>query len=187
MSIKACSFEASSYPPKQQAPVDACQCARSALSDLNTQKSKCQSSKPNPGGKLKMQTLLKDRSSITAIYPFEIFEIEANENSRAEEATRHGLLIESSPECDGSFSVRRAIKSIGDPPEGPQTLFMCPYASRSCGFFGLEAEDIGAFSEELATCDPQPEDYDVFIDTVLAMAKNFRGLAPLDRDRLPKG
>ena len=134
-----------------------------------------------------MQTVLKDRSSITAIYPFEIFEIEAHENSRAEETTRHGLLIEATPGCDGSFSVRRATKSIGDPPEEPQMLFICPYASRTCGFFGLETDDTGAFSEQLAICDPQPEEYDAFINTVLAMAKNFHTLAPLDRGRLPKG
>jgi hypothetical protein len=133
-----------------------------------------------------MQTVLKDRNSITAIYPFEIFEIEANENLRAEETTRHGLLIESAPECDGSLLVRRATRSIGDPSEGPQALFICPYACRSYGFFGLQTGDMGAL-EKLDICDPHPEEYEAFINTVLAMAKSFHPPAPLDRDRLPKG
>jgi hypothetical protein len=79
----------------------------------------------------------KDRHSITAIYPFEMFESDSAQNLTAEETNRHGLLIEGAPEGHGSLRVGRATKSIGDPPEGPEALFICPYMGRAYGFVAM--------------------------------------------------
>jgi hypothetical protein len=134
-----------------------------------------------------MHTELKDRASVTAVYPFEVFEAEAAQNSRVDEITRHGLLIEDAPEADGSLRVRRAAKSIGDPPEGPEALFVCPYMGRTCGYFALRGGSEGAVKEKLDIFDPHPEEDKAFINTVIALGKDFRPLPPLDHARLPKG
>jgi hypothetical protein len=134
-----------------------------------------------------MHTDLKNRDSITTIYPREIFEVEAAKNSRVGETTRHGLLIEGAPEGDGSLRVGRVTRSIGDPSGGPETLFICPYMGRAYGFFGLQGGGKGAVVENRDIFDPHPEEYHAFINTVLAAAKSFRPPPPLDRSRLPRG
>ena len=59
---------------------------------------------------------VNDRHSIMAVYPLESFEMDADQNSVATAISRHGLLIETAPDRDGSFHVARVTKSIGDPP-----------------------------------------------------------------------
>ena len=72
-----------------------------------------------------------DRQSIMTLYPFELFEMDAAQNSTAAATTRHGLLIEAEPDGHGSLRLVRVSKSIGDPPEGPEALFICPYMARA--------------------------------------------------------
>jgi hypothetical protein len=81
-----------------------------------------------------MSANVKDRHSIIASYPFEQFESDGNQNSIATATTRHGLLVESAPDRDGSFRLRRVTKSIGDGHEGPEALFICPYLGRAYEF-----------------------------------------------------
>ncbi len=126
----------------------------------------------------------KDRQAIMAIYPFEIFEADAAENSEADATIRHGLLIEGAPEGDGPLRVTRATKSIGEPPEGPDALFLCPYMGRSYGFFALRGGEMGAVEEKQNIFDPHPEEYDAFINTVMAVARDFEPMPPPDHGRL---
>ncbi len=125
-----------------------------------------------------------DRRSITAIYPFEVFKTDAAQNSTAEATTRHGLLIERAPDGNGSLQVIRATRSIGELPEGPEALFICPYMGRAYGFFALRGGEMGAVEEKLDIFDPHPEEYDAFINTVMAAAKDFRPMGPPDHGRL---
>jgi hypothetical protein len=125
-----------------------------------------------------MHAILKDRRSITAIYPFELFEADAAQNSTAAATTRHGLLIEAEPDGHGSLRLVRVMKSIADPPEGPEALFICPYMGRAYGFFAERGGEMGAVEEKLDILDPHPEEYDAFINTVMAAAKDFRPMAP---------
>ena len=59
-----------------------------------------------------MNANVRDRHSIMAIYTLERFEMDADRNSMAAETTRHGLLIETAPDRDGSFHLARVTKSI---------------------------------------------------------------------------
>ena len=59
-----------------------------------------------------MNANVSDRNSLMTIYPLECFVIDAAQNSMARETTRHGLLIETAPDHDGSFHLRRITRSI---------------------------------------------------------------------------
>ena len=131
-----------------------------------------------------MHADLKDRHSIMAIYPFELFEADAAQNSTAAATTRHGLLIEAAPEGVGSLRVMRWTKSIGEVPEGPEALFICPYMGRAYGFFAMRGGEMGAVEEKEDIFDLHPEEYDAFINTVMAAARDFRPMAPPDHGRL---
>ena len=125
-----------------------------------------------------------DRQSIITLYPFELFEMDAAQNSTAAATTRHGLLIEAEPDGHGSLRLVRVTKSIGDPPEGPEALFICPYMGRAYGFFAMLGGEMGTVEEKLDIFDPHPEEYGAFINTVMAAAKDFRPMAPPDHGRL---
>ncbi len=125
-----------------------------------------------------------DRQSLTAIYPIEIFWSDAAQNSTAEATTRHGLLIVDGPEGDGSLQVTRAIRCISQPPEGLDALFICPYMGRAYGFFALRGGEMGAVEEKADIFDMHPEEYDAFINTVMAVAQDFKPIGPPDHGRL---
>jgi hypothetical protein len=129
----------------------------------------------------------RDRHSIMAIYPFELFETDAAQNSTAAETTRHGLLIEGVPGGGGSLRVVRVTKSIGDPPEEPEAFFICPYMGRAYGFFALRGGEKGAIEEKENIFDPHVEEYDAFIDAVIAAAKQFKPIAPPHHGRFSAG
>jgi hypothetical protein len=131
-----------------------------------------------------MHVDLKDRHSIMAIYPFEVFEADAAQNSAAASTTRHGLLIEGPPEGVGSLRVMRWTKSIGDPTKEQETVFICPYMGRAYGCFAMRSGEMGAVEEKQDIFDPHPEEYDAFINTVMAAAKDFRPMLPPDHGRL---
>ena len=119
-----------------------------------------------------MNANVNHRHSIMAIYPLECFEMDAAQNSMARETTRHGLRIETAPDHDGSFRLVRVTKSIGEAPEGPHTLFICPYMGRSYECFpmlgGTEAEE-----SKLNILDLEFREYDAFIDAVIGAAQGF--------------
>jgi hypothetical protein len=115
---------------------------------------------------------VNDRHSIMAVYPLERFKMDAGQNSMATETSRHGLLIETAPDRDGSFHLVCVIKSIGDPPEGPHALFICPYMGSSYECFVMlgGAMSVAEENQNYIT-NPQLHEYDVFIDAVIAAAR----------------
>ena len=131
-----------------------------------------------------MHAELKDRHSIMAIYPFELFEAEAAQNSTAAATTRHGLLVEGAPEGVGPLRVRRATKWVGDPAEEQEAFFICPYMGRAYGFFAMRGGEMGAVEEKQDIFDLHPEEYDAFINTVMAAARDFRPIPPPYHGRL---
>jgi hypothetical protein len=123
-----------------------------------------------------------DRHSIMAVYPLESFKLEADQNSMATETSRHGFLIETAPNRDGSFHLVRVTKSIGDPPEGPHALFICPYMGRAYECFVMLGGAEGVVEEKQNhIIDPQLQEYDAFIDAVIAAAQGFTPLGPRTR------
>ena len=56
-------------------------------------------------------------------------------------------------------------KSIGDPREGPHSLFICPYMGRAYECFAMLGGAVGGVEEKLNhIIDTQLHEYDVFID-----------------------
>jgi hypothetical protein len=69
------------------------------------------------------------------------------------------------------------IKSIGDPPEGPHALFICPYVGSSYECFVMLGGAMSVVEEnQNYITNPQLHEYDVFIDAVIAAAQDFTPL-----------
>jgi hypothetical protein len=120
-----------------------------------------------------MHTNLRDRHSIMTIYPFECFVIDAAQNSKARETTRHGLLIETAPDHDGSFHLVRITKSISGAPQEPHALFICPFMGRAYECFAMLGETEGAEDTKLNIPNLELHEYDAFIEAVIAAAQGF--------------
>ena len=124
-----------------------------------------------------MNANVNHRHSVMAIYPFERFEIDAAQNSMARETARHGLLIETAPDRDGSFHLVRITKSISGVPEGPHALFICPFMGRAYECFTMVGET-GAEESKLNILDLELREYDAFIDAVIGAAQGFTPPGP---------
>jgi hypothetical protein len=125
-----------------------------------------------------MNANVNHRHSIMAIYPLECFEIDAAQNSMARETTRHGLQIETAPDHDGSFHLRRITKSISGVPEGPHALFICPFMGRSYECFAMLGRTEGAEDNKLNISNLELHEYDAFIDAVIGAALGFTPPGP---------
>jgi hypothetical protein len=125
-----------------------------------------------------MNANVTDRHSIVSIYPLECFETDAAQNSMARETTRHGLLIETAPDSDGSFHLGRITKSIGGAPEGPHALFICPFMGRAYECFDTLGGTEGAEENKLNISNLVFHEYDAFIDAVIRAAQGFTPPGP---------
>jgi hypothetical protein len=125
-----------------------------------------------------MNANVKDRHSIMTIYPFECFEMDGAQNSMARETTRHGLLIETAPDRDGSFHLVRITKSISGAPEGPHALFICPFMGRAYECFAMLGGTEGAEENKPNIFDLELHEYDAFIDAVIEAAQGFTPPGP---------
>ena len=125
-----------------------------------------------------MNANIRDRHSLMTIYPLECFVIDAAQNSMARETTRHGLLIETAPQHDGSFHLRRITKSIRAVPEGPHTVFICSFMGRACEYFDMLGETEDAEDNKLNVFNQELHEYDAFIDAVIGAAHGFNPPGP---------
>ena len=124
-----------------------------------------------------MNANVRDRNSLMTIYPLECFVIDAAQNSMARETTRHGLLIETAPDHDGSFHLRRITRSISGVPEGPHTVFICPFMGSAYEYFDMLGETEGA-EDKLNVFNQELHEYDAFIDAVIGAAQGFTPPGP---------
>ena len=120
-----------------------------------------------------MNANVKDRHSVMTIYPLECFEMDAAQNSMARETARHGLLVETAPDRDGSFHLRRITKSISGVPDGPHALFICPFMGRAYECFAMRGGTEGAEENKLNILDLELREYEAFIDAVIGAAQGF--------------
>jgi hypothetical protein len=125
-----------------------------------------------------MNANVRDRHSLMTIYPLECFASDAAQNSMVRETTRHGLLIETAPDHDGSFCLRRITKWISGVPEGPHTIFICPFMGRANEYFHMLGETEGAEDNKLNVFNLELHEYDAFIDAVIGAAKCFTPPGP---------
>jgi hypothetical protein len=125
-----------------------------------------------------MNANIRDRHSITTIYPLECFVIDAAQNSMAQETARHGLLIETAPDQDGSFHLARLTRAISGAPEGPHALFICPFMGRAYECFAIVGETEGAEDNKPNISNLELHEYDAFIDSVIGAARGFNPPGP---------
>jgi len=125
-----------------------------------------------------MNANVKDRHSIMAIYPLDCFEMDAAQNSMAKETTRHGLLIETAPNRDGSFRLGRITKSISGAPEGPHARFICPYMGREYECFAMLDGTVEGEGKQPNLSDLELHEYGAFIDAVIGAAQAFTPPGP---------
>lgn len=107
---------------------------------------------------------IRDRQSITAIYPPEAFAVDAAENQKqpANQLLR-GVTIDSAPDAAGNFMLDRACRQIG---EAAGSVFLAAARPLPGGHASREP------SQPPAT--PAPSDgYDAFIDRIIAAAPRF--------------
>jgi len=128
-----------------------------------------------------------DRQSIERIYPREVWETEAGMNSEGGEQKLCGLLIESNPDGDGSFQIRRAARDKAENEADSYVIFLCPYMGRAFDIF-TSTGVYGAVVEKHDALEDDSYEYADFIDGVIAAARtatlhHILGIG----DNLPKG
>ncbi|WP_448206458.1 hypothetical protein [Azospirillum sp. sgz302134] len=120
-----------------------------------------------------MQTAnVNDPKSVEALYSRADFEKEARLNSQDKTTVQHGLMILSEPGPDGTFSLQRANRHVGEAQDTANSVFLCPL---------LNSAEYGAFVQNDTAyggpVDPpkRPSDradpYRAFIDDVIQAAR----------------
>jgi hypothetical protein len=115
---------------------------------------------------------VNDRSTVEAIYPLEAFEADAAQNSEAKAAVLRGVLIASEVSETGAFALQRASRQVGENDPLGDTRFLAPFPREA----GAALEQTPAYSAArekpggLAVAEGRGEDYDSFIDRLIALA-----------------
>ena len=112
---------------------------------------------------------IHDRGSIERVYPRAVFEQEALSNTRGKASVLHGVRINSAPDGTGAFDLVRAAHQVGEDERSASGVFLCPFAHQHAT---LEAPEARAGStDRLDALASVRDDYDVFIDKVVATAR----------------
>jgi hypothetical protein len=130
-----------------------------------------------------------DRHSIESVYPRDVWELEAANNSRGGQKILSGLLIESSPDDAGYFRIRRATRQSAEQ-EGTQryVIFICPYMGKAYDVFTPIFGVHGAIKEKHDGMEPIDDEYADFIARVLIAASHAQlSHIPGHGEPLPKG
>ena len=132
---------------------------------------------------------ISDRRSVEKIYPRDVWEAEAANNSQGGQKILGGLLIESQPDDAGNFHLRRTTRGSAEI-EGSQhyVIFICPYMGRAYDVFTPIFGVHGAIKEKHDALESVDDEYDDFIARVLDAASHARlSHIPVAGDRLPRG
>jgi hypothetical protein len=129
------------------------------------------------------QANVNDRASVERLYPRAEFERDAAANSDAKATVLRGLRIVTRPDGNGNFTAERTSRHVGErDPEG-DTVFLAPYFGRA--YAPLQQSEAYGGAEEsadaAATAANKADDYDAFIDRMIAAARSADFKPPIGR------
>ena len=138
-----------------------------------------------------MSANIHDLASLERLYPRDVFESDANRNAQAKASVLHGLRILSSPDGDGTFEVARASQHVGevhadDPPPGGG-VFLAPSLAAGAPALTQNEPGYGGPQQSAESGAGRAEDYEAFLDRVLATARSADFPEPIGRDERLKG
>jgi hypothetical protein len=125
---------------------------------------------------------VNDRSTVEAIYPRAAFDADAAQNSRAKITVLRGVMIASEVSESGAFELQRANRHVGEHDPLGDTLFLAPVPGdahatlRQTPGYGAPEEKPGSLQRER-----RGDDYEAFIDRVLAAARRAEFKDPIGR------
>jgi hypothetical protein len=114
---------------------------------------------------------IHDRGCIERIYPRAVFEQEALSNTRGKASVLHGVRIYSAPDGSGAFDLARAAHQVGEDERSTNSVFLCPFAHQRTA---LDAGGRGGNADRLNALAGVRDDYDAFIDKIIATARRVR-------------
>ncbi|HTP85036.1 MAG TPA: hypothetical protein VMQ11_18935 [Alphaproteobacteria bacterium] len=120
---------------------------------------------------------IHNRTSIEAVYPEQVWEQDAANNSVPTADVHHGLLIRTACDAKGSFEVHRIGRNVGEEAPEHDALFLCPYMGKAANLFVGVPGVHGAYALRAGADMNLVEDYKGFIDRVIEAARGF-GRAP---------
>jgi len=120
---------------------------------------------------------IHDRASIQSIYPEEVWEQDAAQNSIPTAEVRHGLLIRTACDAQGSFEVDRIGRNVAEDTPEHDAVFLCPYMGKAGNLFASVPGVHGAYALRAGADMNVIEDYQAFINLVIEAARGF-GRAP---------
>jgi hypothetical protein len=114
-----------------------------------------------------------DRASVEAIYPRDVYQAEAAQNSVGNAQEQRGLRIDSAPDSEGNFRLARAVRDVGEAAGTRDSLFLSPtMESREYGRFAEMPGREGGMEERRNPPAPDGNDYAAFIDRIIEAARN---------------
>ena len=138
-----------------------------------------------------MNANIHNRAALERLYPRDAFESDANRNAQAKASVLYGLRILSSPDGDGRFEVARASQHVGevhagDPPPGGG-VFLAPSLAAGAPAPVQNESGYGGPQQSAEGRAGRGEDYETFLDRVLATARSADFPEPIGRDERLKG
>ena len=125
---------------------------------------------------------INERNSIEAAYPRPDFEADIRVNSDAKTQVQRGVRIPAPPGSDGTFSLVRASRHVGELEAASETVFLAPTRSfdaalkpDAMGYGHEQVESGGAAAERRADTDA----YAAFIDGIVESLRSARFEKPL--------
>ena len=125
---------------------------------------------------------INDRATIEQAYPRQSFEEDIRLNSDAKTQVQRGVRIPAPPDADGTFSLVRASRHVGELEAASETIFLAPTRSFDAA---LKPSSSGYGQEEAEAGDPAAESgraadaYGAFVDAVVAGVRSAHFEKPL--------
>lgn len=132
-----------------------------------------------------VQANTNDPATIERIYPREAFDQDVGRNSQAKAVAHHGVRIASQPDPQGSFTLMRASRHVGEEAQEIGSIFLAPTRSYDAPFepgasaYGGSEERGDGIAAEL---DSAAKAYREFVQRILEAARSahFEKLDPND-------
>ncbi|MCW2241162.1 hypothetical protein [Azospirillum canadense] len=128
---------------------------------------------------------VNDPASLEKVYSKADFEADARLNAQDKTTVLHGLMILSTPGGDGSFSIMRANRQVGEVEGTTHSIFVSPTLSsaESDAFFQNDT-DYGGPVEQRDAPDERTDPYRSFLRDVLETARSARFPPAVPAERL---
>ncbi|MBP2295736.1 hypothetical protein [Azospirillum rugosum] len=128
---------------------------------------------------------VNDPTSLETLYSKADFEKDARLNAQDKTTVLHGLMILSMPGDDGSFSITRANRQVGEVEDTSHSIFVSPRLSGAeSDAFVQNDTDYGGPVEQRDPPRERTDPYRAFLDDVLQAARTARFAPAVPAEKL---